>query len=118
MAYDKKQIYEDVIRVIEENKLKHFSYIQGYVEPCTDTLYDIFPLKSFESDTIKKALEQNKINSKIKMVSKWEDSDNPTLQIAAFKLIATEDERKMLSTNWQQTEHSGQVNINPKEWIK
>jgi len=28
------------------------------------------------------------------MTNKWEDSDNPTLQIAAFKLMATDDEQR------------------------
>ena len=47
------------------------------------------------------------------MVNKWEESDNPTLQIAAFKLIANDDEQKALSTNYQHTEHSGEIKGNP-----
>jgi hypothetical protein len=109
MAYNKEKVFEDVIKAIKKNKLKHFNYIEGYVAPSIPTLYEFFPLESNEFNTIKRELELNKINSKTKMVNKWEDSDNPTLQIAAFKLIATDDEQKALSTNYQKTEHSGEI---------
>lgn len=100
MAYNKEEIYEEVIKAIKDNNLRRFDYIEGYIEPCTKTLYEYFPIESNELHTIKRELEKNKIASKTKMVGKWESSDNPTLQIAAFKLIATDEERKCLSTNF------------------
>ena len=109
MAYNKELIYEEVIKAIKDNKLKHFDYIEGFVEPCTKTLYEIFPMGGDESHAIKRELSLNKINSKTKMVNKWEESDNATLQIAAYKLIASDEERQALSTNYQKTEHSGEV---------
>jgi len=112
MAYDKKLIYEEVIKAIQYNKLKHFDYIEGFVEPTTPTLYVFFPPESEEFNAIKKELGINKISSKTKMINKWEESENATLQIAAFKLIATDEERQSLSTNYQKTEHSGEVKVN------
>lgn len=100
MAYDKKIIFEKVIDVIRNNKLKHFDYIEGFVEPCTKTLYDLFPMESNELHAIKRELDNNKIATKIKLQNNWEDSENATLQIAAFKLIATQEERKNLSQNY------------------
>ena len=114
MAYDKQKVYKDAIKAIKENRLKHFDYIQGYIEPCTKTLYELFPEESNELHAIKSELELNKIAAKTKMRNKWEDSDNPTLQIAAFKLIATDEEQRALSTNWQNTEHSGEIKTDPK----
>lgn len=43
-------------------------------------------------DSIKKAIEDNRINLKKKLRSNWVKSDNPTLQIALYKLIGNEDE--------------------------
>ena len=106
MAYDKEKVYNDVISAINIFKLKHFEYVQAYVEPSMPTLYELFPLESYELNTIKAALEKNKINAKTKMVDKWQDSENPTLQIAAFKLIATDEERKALSTNWNENNNN------------
>ena len=100
MAYDKEKIYNEVLLAIDIHNLKHFEYIEGYVAPCTKTLYDLFPVDSDELHTIKRALDKNKINTKVKLVNNWEDSENPTLQIAAFKLIATQEERKTLSQNY------------------
>jgi hypothetical protein len=107
MAYDKEAMYKQVLDVIKEHKLKHFDYIEGFVSPCTKTLYDLFPTKSDELHAIKRELDKNKISSKTKLRNNWEDSENPTLQIAAFKLIASDSERRALSTNWTEleTEH-------------
>mgnify|MGYP000844097545 FL=1 len=45
------------------------------------------------------------------MLKKWYDSDAPALQISLFKLVGTDDERKILSTNWNENNHSGGINI-------
>jgi hypothetical protein len=114
MPYDKKKIYKEVLHVIDEHKLKHFDYIEGFVAPCTKTLYDLFPTGSNELHTIKKALDKNKINTKVKLVNNWEDSENPTLQIAAFKLIATPEEHKKLSQNYTDvTTNNESLNVQP-----
>lgn len=100
MAYNKEEIYQEVIEAIKKNKLNHFDYIQGYVKPCTKTLYEFFPEESNELHSIKRELQNNKIEAKSKMISKWLESDNATLQIAAFKLLATDEERKNLSSTF------------------
>jgi len=41
--------------------------------------------------------EENRINVKVSMRSKWYKSDNPTLQMGLMKLIATDTERANLS---------------------
>lgn len=111
MAYDKKKIFEEIIKAIKDNKLKHFSHIGNFIEPDIKTLkeWDWDNGECSECTTIKKELAFNRISSKIKLVNKWEESDNPTLQIAAFKLIASDEEQKALSTNYQKTEHSGEI---------
>jgi len=116
MAYDKEEVFEEVIKVIRDNKLKHFYYIEGFIEPTTPTLYEFFPLESDEFNTIKRELGLNKIASKNKMVNKWEDSENAALQIAAFKLIATDEEREALSTNYQKVDQKTEdITLTPEE---
>ena len=118
MAYSTEQLYKEVIEAIRVNKLKCFDYIEGFVSAETSTLYRHFPKDCNEHNTIKRELELNKINAKNKMRNKWEESDNPTLQIAAFKLCATDEEKQSLSTNWQKTEHSGEIKIPAKITFK
>jgi len=51
-------------------------------------------------DDIKEALEMNKRRGVQSLVDKWIDSENPTLQIAAFKIICDPDERRAISSNY------------------
>ncbi len=121
MAYDRELIYKEVIEAIKQNKLKHFDYIEGFVEPCTKTLYEMFPMEGDESHAIKRELSLNKISSKTKMINKWEESENATLQIAAFKLIATDEERESLSTNWTKADHTSKgesISMTPMQFVK
>jgi len=108
VAYNKENIFNEILSAIKIYKLKHYEYVQAYVAPSMPTLYEFFPLESNEFNTIKAELEKNKIDSKTKMVNKWEESENATLQIAAFKLIATDEERKALSTNWNDITSKGE----------
>lgn len=107
MAYNKEEIYNQILSVIETHKIKHFTYLDAYVAPEISTLYLLFPLESDEFNTIKRALEKNRITSKQRMTDNWEDSDNPTLQIAAFKLLCSDEERKRLSTNYTDVTTNG-----------
>ncbi len=55
-----------------------------------------------EVNEIKDALEANKINIKNGLRAKWYNSDNATVQIALYKLTANEEERRLLSTAYQE----------------
>jgi hypothetical protein len=94
--YNKEEILEKCIEVIREEKLTFFNDLTIYVEPTMATLYEW----EFEkSERIKSELAKNKLRSKKKMRCKWEESDNATLQIAAYKLIAEKEEIEALTVN-------------------
>ena len=50
-------------------------------------------------DDIKDAVESNKIVTKISLRQRWLESDNATTQIALYKLVADDNERRKLSMN-------------------
>lgn len=84
------------MRVIREEKLTFFNDLSLFIEPTMSTLYEW----EFEkSETIKAELGKNRLASKKKMRRKWEDSDNATLQLAAYKLIADKEELESLTVN-------------------
>jgi 23S rRNA G2069 N7-methylase RlmK/C1962 C5-methylase RlmI len=96
MAYDKEKIHEECIRVIREEKVTFFNDLAIYIEPTMSTLYEW----EFEkSEDIKRELAKNKLRAKKKMRMKWEESENATLQIAAYKLIAEKEEIEALTVN-------------------
>jgi len=49
-------------------------------------------------EELKDILEKNAILKKTQLLNKWSDSNNATLQIALFKLLANEEERKILTS--------------------
>jgi len=96
MAYRKQELIDMSIKAIKKHSLKKMTHIPAYL-PCDRSTFYNYKLEIL--DDIKEELYKNKINSKIKLSDKWEDSDNPTLQIAAYKLMADEDELIKLTSS-------------------
>lgn len=97
--YDRQQIEKQCLDVIEANELAFFSHLTLYISPTMQTLYD---WEFDKLDSIKKALEKNRIAKKQKMLQNWEKGEAaPVLQLAAFKLMADDDEFTRLATTKQ-----------------
>lgn len=96
MAYDKEKIEKEILQAIEEEELTFFTEVCLYVKPALSTLYE---MELEKSEAIKELLSNNKVKHKQKMRRKWLDSDNATLQISAYKLLADDEELKKLTMN-------------------
>jgi len=111
MAYNKEKEFEKALKIAKDKKCYFIEQVVSFMPIAKKTFYEWFPIDSDESNAIKEILDLNKINTKSKMYDKWFESDNATLQLAFFKLIGDDNERKALSTNWN--EHSGEFKIKP-----
>ena len=97
MAYDKDEILSKCLKAIEEHKCTTFDEMSLYVEPSRETLYQ---WELHKSDIIKEAIATQKVIAKSRMKKNWQSEEAaPALQIAAFKLMADEDEFNKLITN-------------------
>lgn len=96
MAYDKDILEKQIIEAIEREELTFFSEIVLFVAVSRATLYN---LEFDKLDSIKEKLDTNRVKHKNTMRRKWRDSDNATLQISAYKLLADDDELKKLTMN-------------------
>jgi len=96
--YDKDAIFEQCKKVVEENRLFFIEDIIAFLPITKPTFYVYFPVDSYEFNTLKDMINKNKVLTKTEMRSRWYMSENPTLQIALYKTICSDDERKMLST--------------------
>jgi len=97
MAYDKDEILSKCLKAIEEHKCTTFDEMSLYVEPTIKCLYD---WKFHECEDIKGAIAKQKVIAKSRMKKNWQSQEAaPALQIAAFKLMADEDEFNKLITN-------------------
>jgi len=106
MAYKTAELEEKSLEVIQKYNLFFIEDVVCYL-PCGKVTF--YEHKLNELNTIKEALDKNKINAKIGLRKKWYKSDNATVQIALYRLICTEDERKALSL--QEMRHSGSIAV-------
>lgn len=99
MALKKDEMVKQCLEVIKKHRLVFIEEIISFVPFSKPTFY-AHDLN--EVNEIKEALELNKVQIKNGLRAKWYKSDNPTVQIALYKLTADENERKLLSTNYQE----------------
>lgn len=116
MAYDTEELYNKALEVIEDKGLYFVEDVTAYLGIAKSTFYDHFPEESNQSNDIKDALQKNRIQVKVKMRTKWYESDNATLQMGLMKLLSSEYELRKLSM--QHTKHSGGVDLNPPQNLK
>lgn len=95
MRYNKKEIEKQAILMIEEYNLIDIQQVISFL-PCSSRWF--YNYKMQEMQTIKKAIEESKVKNKNKLFNKWIGSDNPTLQIASYKLMATDEELDRLTS--------------------
>lgn len=103
----------ELVRAIERYKWKRFGHIEWSVLSfARSTAYG---LGMENMDSIKDALERNRVKAITSMLDKWIDSDNPTLQVAAMKMLASEEDRERLNQN--QTKPQTTVNTQDRSEI-
>lgn len=113
MVFDKDKIYKEAIELTNRHKLFRIVDLVAFL-PCEkSTFYGFFPDGSEELEAIKRAFNRNKTEIKVSLKSRWYNSENPTLQLALFKLLADAEEHRKLQQNY--TDHTtggDQITIN------
>jgi hypothetical protein len=100
MAYNKEEIYKLIFPLIEEHKLYFIEDIVSFLPISKTTFYDFYKIDSNELNAIKKELDKNKVDTKVKIRRKLEDGKSAAELLAAYKLIGTDEERKRLSSTF------------------
>jgi len=114
MAYDKKIIFEQALEI---SKDKDIYFVQDIIDSlCVSkvTFYTFYPEESNELNTLKENLYKNRIEQKKKLRKRLGEGNGSEL-IALYKLIGNDEERKSLSTNWNENNNSGNITINWSE---
>lgn len=103
MAYDKTKIYNEAL---ELSKKMGFFFVQDLIDYLTigkTTFYTFFPEDSDELNTLKENLFKNRIQQKVHLRKRLSEGSGSEL-IALYKLIGNDEERRALSTNWNNSE--------------
>jgi citrate lyase synthetase len=97
-----KKIEEEIIDVIRKHKICRISHIFAhYTKMSRATFYN----NGFDKlDSIKEEMDNNRAKATNYLLNKWIQSDNPTLQIAAMRLVCEKEEHQLL--NQQYIDHT------------
>jgi|SRR5690554_1475224 len=101
MAYDKAELFAKALELAKDTELKliWIEEVIAYMGISKSTFYAYFPADSDEMHAIKDAIQVNKISQKVKQRNKWYASDNPTMQLALYRLLSTPEEHQLLNQN-------------------
>lgn len=101
---DKASKYEaEILKAVKDHKIMRWEHcFSGVLSFSRATAYN-FGLDKL--DSIKEAIQENRRKGVQFLLQKWMTSNNPTLQIAAMRMICDAEEHRKL--NQQYTEHSG-----------
>lgn len=115
MAYDKQELEKQAIQAIQDNNLTFEKEVWAYLGISEKTYYNH---KLQELQSIKEAIKKNRVKTKNSLKAKWYRSDNATLQVALYKLIADDEERKKLSQTYTDVTSNGdKLNISLVEFV-
>lgn len=105
MAYDKAEMEKKALTAIKKHKLVFASDVVTYL-PCTEKTY--YNLELHQLQSIKAALDEQRVAMKVKLRKRWLESENPTLNVALYKLIGSEEEAHRLNGSKQQMDVTSQ----------
>ncbi len=110
---NKKETYEkEILKVIKNNNLFVIQDIFAFYTGIKSAQF--YNLKLEKSESIKKAIDDNKKKTCQSLKNKWFNSDNPTLQIALFKTISSESDLRKLAQSYVDQNLDNQITITVK----
>ena len=89
MSYETEELEKMALEAIIEHKIPKISYAPAYM-PCSESTF--FKRDLHKSELLKDEVYKNRIERKLKLIGRMEDSDSASAQIAALKLLADEEE--------------------------
>ena len=112
MRISKAQHEKNIIEIIRKNKVMFISHIFGFYGEISRQYF--YQIGLDKSDEIKKAIADNRAKATGFMINKWIASDNPTLQVCAYKILCSDDERKRLSKDYVEVTGKNGKDLVPK----
>ena len=81
-------------------------FLSHYLDLKPSQFYN---LELQKSESVKDAIHRNKSKGASYLLNKFIASDNPTLQISAFKIICSDEQRKKLSMQFVESENKHEI---------
>lgn len=101
--YDTKELETKALEAIEKHNLMFIEHVIAYL-PCSKPTF--YEHKLNEIDSIKRAIEEKRISKKVALLNNWiKETSAPVLQIAAMKMISSDDEAHRLNGTKREIKH-------------
>ena len=101
--YDTKELERKSLEAIKEHKLMFIEHVVAYLPSSKPTFYEH---KLNELNSIKKAIEENRTVKKVALLNNWITTEAaPVLQIAAMKMISSDEEAHRLNGTKREIKH-------------
>lgn len=100
MAYKTEDLLDKAKKAIQENEIFFIEDIVAFLPCSKPTFYDHFPVNSDEFNDLKEMLNTNKIKTKQLIRRKLMESPKASELLAVYRLICTDEERKMLNQSY------------------
>lgn len=105
-TYEAEDLEKQAIALIEAHGLVFIDDVCAYLPCSRKTFYD----KGLDKlHTIKDALAKVRVSKKVALRKNWEESQNATLQMGLYKLLATPEELAALSMQNVDIKSNGQT---------
>lgn len=94
---DYKKYEEQCLELIKDNNVLTIDGIAAFLPFSLDVFYEY---RLNESEVLRNAIEENRALTKQQLMLQWlRPNASPTCQIALFKLLASDEERKVMGTS-------------------
>ena len=116
MTDKQKKYAKEALEVIKKHKIALIDHVWGFTSFSKATAYNH---NLDQLDDIREALEDNKNKAKVYLLNKWIASPNATLNVAAYRLLSTSEEHKLLNQQYHDHTSKGEkmsqpiLNIDP-----
>ena len=109
MAYKTDELKKQATEAITSKKLIFHTDVFQTLGIDSSTYYVHFPSDSSDYKDLDTLLRQNRTSMKNGLRAKWYKSDNATMTVALYKLLADDDERKKLSQQFTDVTSNGET---------
>jgi hypothetical protein len=99
--YNREDLLKDSLAIIKKHKVCFIDDLVVHLPCCRSTFYHF---ELHKTDVIKQSIFSQRQFKKMKLRKGWENTENATLQMGLYKLLANDDELERLTNNKQKTE--------------
>jgi len=109
MGYNKADLEKKALKILNDNP--YIFIIQDVVALMPNCRATFYKYGLDKTDSIKEAIEGNKVKAKSKLKNHWINNPNPTTDIALYKLASTNEETEKLTSQKVSADIQGKIII-------